>query len=319
MITTDINKAKIVLENNGLIALPTETVYGLAGNAYSDIAIKKIFELKNRPFYNPLIVHIKAISSVFEVATEIPDTALLLAEKLWPGPLTLVLNKKAPISDLITAGKKTVAVRVPSHPIALDLLHKIDFPLTAPSANPFGSISPTSAKHVFNYFGNELEVILDGGDCEKGVESTIIGFENNSPILYRQGSITQEMIEQIIGNKISAKTSSDASPNAPGMLSRHYAPLTDTYLTDNVPDFLKQFEGKKIGVLLYKQPIQHSNIVQEEILSINGDLNEAAKNLYAAMHRLDQLKLDVIIAEKFPSQGLGKTINDKLERATKKV
>jgi L-threonylcarbamoyladenylate synthase len=253
------------------------------------------------------------------VATEIPDTALLLAEKLWPGPLTLVLNKKAPISDLITAGKKTVAVRVPSHPIALDLLHKIDFPLTAPSANPFGSISPTSAKHVFNYFGNELEVILDGGDCEKGVESTIIGFENNSPILYRQGSITQEMIEQIIGNKISAKTSSDASPNAPGMLSRHYAPLTDTYLTDNVPDFLKQFEGKKIGVLLYKQPIQHSNIVQEEILSINGDLNEAAKNLYAAMHRLDQLKLDVIIAEKFPSQGLGKTINDKLERATKKV
>jgi len=319
MITTDINKAKIVLENNGLIALPTETVYGLAGNAYSDIAIKKIFELKNRPFYNPLIVHIKAISSVFEVATEIPDTALLLAEKLWPGPLTLVLNKKAPISDLITAGKKTVAVRVPSHPITLDLLHKIDFPLTAPSANPFGSISPTSAKHVFNYFGNELEVILDGGDCEKGVESTIIGFENNSPILYRQGSITQEMIEQIIGNKISAKTSSDASPNAPGMLSRHYAPLTDTYLTDNVPDFLKHFEGKKIGVLLYKQPIEHSNIVQEEILSLNGDLNEAAKNLYAAMHRLDQLKLDVIIAEKFPSQGLGKTINDKLERATKKV
>lgn len=319
MITTDINKAKIVLENNGLIALPTETVYGLAGNACSDIAIKKIFELKNRPFYNPLIVHIKAISSVFEVATEIPDNALLLAEKLWPGPLTLVLNKKAPISDLITAGKKTVAVRVPSHPIALDLLHKIDFPLTAPSANPFGSISPTSAKHVFNYFGNELEVILDGGDCEKGVESTIIGFENNSPILYRQGSITQEMIEQIIGNKISAKTSSDASPNAPGMLSRHYAPLTDTYLTDNVPDFLKQFEGKKIGVLLYKQPIEHSNIVQEEILSINGDLNEAAKNLYAAMHRLDQLKLDVIIAEKFPNQGLGKTINDKLERATKKV
>jgi L-threonylcarbamoyladenylate synthase len=319
MITTDINKAKIVLENNGLIALPTETVYGLAGNAYSDIAIKKIFELKNRPFYNPLIVHIKGIASIFEVATEIPDYALLLAEKFWPGPLTLVLNKRDTISDLITAGKKTVAVRVPSHPIALDLLHKIDFPLTAPSANPFGSISPTSAKHVFNYFGNELEVILDGGDCEKGVESTIIGFENNSPILYRQGSITQEMIEQIIGNKISAKTSSNASPNAPGMLSRHYAPLTDTYLTDNVPDFLKQFEGKKIGVLLYKQPIQHSNIVHEEILSINGDLNEAAKNLYAAMHRLDQLKLDVIIAEKFPNQGLGKTINDKLERATKKV
>lgn len=319
MITTDISKAKVVLENNGLIALPTETVYGLAGNAFSDIAIQKTFDLKNRPFYNPLIVHIKDIASVFEVATEIPDSALLLAEKLWPGSLTLVLNKRDTISDLITAGKKTVAVRVPNHPLALDLLANIDFPLTAPSANPFGSISPTNAKHVFNYFGNELDVILDGGDCEKGVESTIIGFENNKPILYRQGAITQEEIEHIIGDKISAKTTSDASPNAPGMLSRHYAPLTDTYLTDNITEFLKQFEGKKIGVLLYKQPIQHRNIVHQEILSIHEDLNEAAKNLYAAMHRLDQLKLDVIIAEKFPNLGLGKTINDKLERATKKV
>lgn len=319
MITTDINKAKVVLENNGLIALPTETVYGLAGNAFSDIAIKKIFDLKNRPFYNPLIVHIKGIASVFEVATEIPDSALLLAEKLWPGPLTLVLNKRDPISDLITAGKKTVAVRVPNHPLALELLTKIDFPLTAPSANPFGSISPTTAKHVFNYFGNDLDVILDGGNCEKGVESTIIGFENNKPVLYRQGSITQEEIEQIIGDKISVKTTSDSSPNAPGMLSRHYAPSTDTYLTDNVTDFLKHYKGKKIGVLLYKQPIQYSNIIHQEILSINEDLNEAAKNLYAAMHRLDQLNLDVIIAERFPNHGLGKTINDKLERATKKV
>lgn len=317
MITTDINKAKEVLLENELIALPTETVYGLAGNAFSETAIKKIFELKKRPFYNPLIVHLKSASSIYDVALDIPESALLLADKFWPGPLTLVLKKQEHISDLITAGKKTVAVRVPSHPLALALLETLDFPLVAPSANPFGSISPTNAKHVFNYFGDELEVILDGGECEKGLESTIIGFENDQPVLYRRGSITAEEIEKIIG-KLSITTNNDKSPNAPGMLSRHYAPLTETHLTNNIDELLKSFEGKKIGLLLFKNQVQNNTITHQEILSKSGDLNEAAKNLYAAMHRLDHSKLDVILAERLPDEGLGKTINDKLERATKK-
>ena len=199
MITKSLENAIITLRKNELIAIPTETVYGLAGNAYNETAIKKIFELKKRPFYNPLIVHIKSLAYLQEIASDIPDNALKLAKVFWPGPLTLVLKKQKHISDLITAGKNTVAVRVPSHPLTLDLLNKLDFPLVAPSANPFGSISPTHAEHVFNYFGEELNIILDGGECEKGLESTIIGFENNQTLLYRHGAISLEEIEKIIG------------------------------------------------------------------------------------------------------------------------
>lgn len=324
IIIKDISKAKEILQKNGLIAIPTETVYGLAGNAYSDVAINKIFELKKRPFHNPLIVHLKSIVSIYDVAKEIPETALLLAEKFWPGPLTLVLNKQDHISDLITAGKKTIAVRVPNHPLALALLYQLNFPLAAPSANPFGSISPTTAEHVLNYFGQEIDLILDGGECEKGLESTIIGFENNTPLLYRHGSISVEDIEKITG-KLSIITNNDTSPNSPGMLSRHYAPKTDTYLTNDVTEFLQNCKGKNVGLLLFKNSIQNTTtnnnssiIIHQEILSKSGNYNEAAKNLYAAMHRLDQNKLDLIIAERLPDEGLGKTINDKLERATKK-
>jgi L-threonylcarbamoyladenylate synthase len=322
-IIKDISKAKEILQKDGLIAIPTETVYGLAGNAYNEIAIKKIFELKKRPFHNPLIIHLKSTLSIYDVAKEIPETALLLAEKFWPGPLTLLLKKKDHISDLITAGKNTVAVRVPNHPFALILLNQLDFPLVAPSANPFGSISPTSAEHVFHYFGLEIDLILDGGKCEKGVESTIIGFENNTPILYRHGSISIEEIEKITG-KLSIITNNDTSPSSPGMLARHYAPKTDTYLTNDVSALLNNYKGKKVGLLLFKKSIHNNNIantteiIHQEILSKSGDYSEAAKNLYAAMHRLDQNNLDLIIAERLPDEGLGKTINDKLERATKK-
>lgn len=317
MITTEIDKAVEALINNDVVAIPTETVYGLAGNAFSETAIKKIFALKNRPFYNPLIVHIKSVAFLSKIASDIPDIAFKLAEKFWPGPLTLVLKKQPHIPDLVTAGKKTVAVRVPKHLVALALLEKLEFPLAAPSANPFGSISPTNALHVSNYFGQALGVVLDGGACESGIESTIIGFENEQPILYRHGSIALEDIEQLVG-KVIVAVNNDNKPNAPGMLSRHYAPNTDTYLTNNVSELIKSFEGKKIGLLLFKNEIlNHKNLIQE-VLSKNGDLKEAAKNLYASLHLLDKKELDVIIAEKFPNEGLGKTINDRLQRAIKK-
>jgi len=317
LITKDIQKAKKVLTNEGIVAIPTETVYGLAGNAYSDEALKKIFILKNRPFYNPLIVHIKSASALNQIAQEIPDAAKKLAEKFWPGPLTLVLKRLDHISDIVTSGKDTVAVRVPNHPLTLKLLENLDFPLAAPSANPFGSISPTSAEHVSNYFDKELEVILDGGNCEKGIESTIIGFENNEPILYRHGSIAIAEIEKVIG-KVATITKMEAKPNAPGMLLRHYAPKTETFLTNNVNELLKSFNNKKIGVLTFKDKIENKNIYHQEILSTNGNMNEAAKNLYAALHRLDLLKLDAIIVERLPNKNLGISINDRLERAVKK-
>ncbi|WP_026994846.1 L-threonylcarbamoyladenylate synthase [Flectobacillus major] len=317
MITTDIKQAVQLLANNEVIGIPTETVYGLAGNAYSNDAIKKIFTLKNRPFYNPLIVHIKSVDFLNDVACDIPDMAIKLAEKFWPGPLTLILKKQPHISDLITSGKETVAIRVPNHPLTLALLAKIPFPLAAPSANPFGSISPTSAQHVASYFNDNLAIILDGGICEKGVESTIVGFDNNQPILYRHGAIAVETLEQVVG-KLQTQISNDTKPTAPGMLSRHYAPHTPTFLTNNVAEQLRAFSGKKIGLLLFEKQHLDQHDIHQEILSPTGDLEEAAKNLYAALHRLDGSRLDVIVVEEFPDKGLGKTINDRLNRATKK-
>jgi len=317
LITTNLDLAKQVLSNDGIIAIPTETVYGLAGNTFSEIAVNKIFALKKRPHYNPLIVHIKSADWLNEVACDIPDAAMLLATKFWPGPLTLLLNKKPNIPDLVTAGKPTVAVRVPNHPLTLNLLEQLDFPLSAPSANPFGSISPTSAEHVYNYFEDNLEVILDGGECNNGVESTIIGFENNLPVLYRLGAISLEDIEKVIG-EVHTHTKNDKDPSAPGMLSRHYSPNTTTYLADNVVELINLYPNKKIGLLLFKDLVGNNPVLHQEILSKNGDLSEAARNLYAALHRLDKLNLDIIIAERLPDNGLGKTINDRLQRAVEK-
>jgi len=316
MITNNIQLAVQELIEDKIIAIPTETVYGLAGNAFSESAIHKIFALKNRPLHNPLIVHIQSINYLTQVAKDIPDKAYQLAKAFWPGPLTLVLNKKENIPNIVSAQKNTVAVRVPNHPIALELLANIDFPIAAPSANPFGSISPTSAIHVANYFANELEIILDGGECEKGIESTIVGFDGDEPVLYRLGSISMDDIEKEIG-ELKLIIKNDINPNAPGMLSRHYAPKTKMYFTNNVYEFIQNITNKKIGVLLFENNLYHQNIKHQEILSVTGDLNVAAKNLYAAMHRLDNSNLDIIVAERLPDIGLGKTINDKLERASK--
>jgi L-threonylcarbamoyladenylate synthase len=316
-ISTDIVKAKEILENENLVAIPTETVYGLAGNIYSEKAINKIFKTKNRPFNNPLIVHIHSKELLENIAQEIPEKAKNLAEAFWPGSLTLVLKKKETIPYSITAGKETVAVRVPNHPLTLELLKQIDFPLAAPSANPFGSISPTTSQHVADYFTDTLEMVLDGGNCENGIESTIVGFENERAILYRLGSISVEDIESIIG-PIQIVNKNDSSPNAPGMLSRHYAPKTKTILSENIEDEIKNYPTSKIGVLLFQDLKINDENIEKEILSINGSLKEATANLYASMHRLDKKGLDLIIAEKFPENDLGKSINDRLERATKK-
>ncbi len=315
-ISTDIVKAKEILENENLVAIPTETVYGLAGNIYSEKAINKIFKTKNRPFNNPLIVHIHSKELLENIAQEIPEKAKKLAEAFWPGSLTLVLKKKESIPYSITAGKETVAVRVPNHPLTLELLKQLDFPLAAPSANPFGSISPTTSQHVADYFTDTLEMVLDGGSCENGIESTIVGFENEKAILYRLGSISVEDIESIIG-PIQIVNKNDSAPNAPGMLSRHYAPKTKTIVSENIEEELKNYPTSKVGVLLFKDFNINNENIEIEILSSNGNLKEATANLYAAMHRLDKKNLDLIIAEKFPENDLGKSINDRLERATK--
>lgn len=307
-------KAKEILTNGGVIAIPTETVYGLAANAFDPQAVSKIFKIKGRPLFNPLIVHIKSIESIHQVAQDIPEIAMELANRFWPGPLTLVLPKKECVPNIVTSGKTTVAVRVPAHEVTLELLQQLDFPLAAPSANPFGYISPTTSAHVKNQLGNKIEFILEGGSCKKGIESTIIGFENGQPLLYRVGAISQEEIESFVG-KITLKNNAAASPEAPGMLSKHYSPKTKFIVSDTITKSIKRYENQRAGFLLFSNTSKEFQSNDSIRLTNIEDLNEAAQNLYAAMHELDARDLEVIIAEKFPNLGLGISLNDRLQRA----
>ncbi|SDR67877.1 translation factor SUA5 [Formosa sp. Hel1_31_208] len=315
IISTDISKAVALLQAEDVVAIPTETVYGLAGNIFSEKAIKCVFETKQRPFFNPLIVHIASVAQLPNIVSYIPEKARLLADAFWPGPLTLVLPKQSIIPDVITAGKDTVAVRVPNHPITLKLLQQLDFPLAAPSANPFGSISPTTAQHVEDYFKHHIKMVLDGGACQRGIESTIIGFEGEAPIIYRLGSTAIEAIERVVGT-IEIKNKEDIAPNAPGMLERHYAPSTQTILTDNISEAIKNNTEKRIGVLAFSTGCHHESIAFQIVLSQTKNDQEAASKLYDALHQLDKQNLDLIVAELLPDVGLGKSINDRLRRAT---
>lgn len=316
-ISKSIPEAIALLNQEEVIAIPTETVYGLAGNIFSPKAIASIFSIKKRPTFNPLIVHLKSVESLSQVAREIPIKASQLATAFWPGPLTMVLKKQSNVPDLVTAGKDTVAVRVPNHELTLALLEQLDFPLAAPSANPFGSISPTQASHVAQYFQKEVPLILDGGNCHKGIESTIIGFENDEPVLYRLGSLALEDIEAVVG-PVAVHNYNEKAPPAPGMLARHYAPATTTQLTTAMSLDLNQNLKLRVGVLSFSNTYQSDCIVAQEVLSKSGSLTEASSRLYAALHRLDSQELDLILVERFPDIGLGKTINDRLKRAAKK-
>lgn len=315
IITQDINQVANSLLNEEVAAIPTETVYGLAGNIFSEKAIRRIYEVKQRPLFNPLIVHIHDVSQMEKVAASIPPLAQKLAEKFWPGPLTLLLPKKDTIPNIITAGKDTVAIRVPNHPVTLSLLQQIPFPLAAPSANPFGSISPTTAEHVASYFTHEFPFILQGGPCKKGIESTIIGFNEDGAIIYRYGSLAIEEIEKITG-PLQEYIRNEENPDAPGMLLRHYAPTTKTILSSDIEKSIASNPGKKIGLLLFSNTHMSDAAIVTEVLSASASMEEAASNLYAAMHRLDHQQLDIIIAERFPDEGLGRSINDRLQRAT---
>jgi len=316
MISTNLDQAVALLNKDQIIGFPTETVYGLAGNAFSDVAIKKIYEVKKRPSFNPLIVHIKSFDVLDTVAAEIPEKAHLLANAFWPGPLTLLLKKQPTISNLVTANLDTVAVRIPNHPVALDLLYQLDFPLVAPSANPFTRISPTKAEHVAQYFENEIDMVLDGGTCMAGVESTIVGFESNKVIVYRLGALSLEAIEKVVG-PVTIINKNKKNPKAPGMFLKHYSPKTEFILTRNLQSEIDWFQDKKVGMLLFNTIQPNFELKNQFVLSKDSNLNEAAANLYEALHELDKLNLDLIIAERFPEYGLGITINDRLERASK--
>ena len=308
-----IRQAAEIIRQGGIVAFPTETVYGLGVDAYNPLAVARVFEVKRRPFFDPLIVHIASPAHLKKLVKDIPSGARKLTEKLWPGPLTVVLFKEEHIPDIVTAGLPTVALRMPSHPMALSLIKESKCPIAAPSANPFGYLSPTTAEHVRGQLADQVDLILDGGPCPVGVESTIVSFSENKPRLLRPGGVSLEEIESIIG-KVEINSIKDR-PVAPGMLPRHYAPRTPIVL-DWDEKHLDSYKGKKIGFLAFQEPKNFLQFQHIEVLSKKGDLREAAANLFSAIRRLDALDLDLILAEAVPEAGLGRAIMDRLRRAT---
>lgn len=310
IIGTNIEEAANYLRQDELVGMPTETVYGLAGNAFSEAAVLKIFETKRRPSFDPLIVHVADLDGAAKVARYIPRPARRLAEAFWPGPLTLLLPKTDKIPDLVTAGLTHVGVRMPRHPLTIKLIRQLDFPLAAPSANPFGYISPTEAQHVEDQLGNQIPYILDGGPATIGLESTVIGFEDETAVVYRMGGLTLEQLRQYVRD-IKVQAHSTSNPASPGQLASHYAPAKGLLL-GTIEDLLPGYNNEEVAILSFKDTY---TVPHQFILSPAGDISEAAQNLFKALRKLDNSPAKIILAEFVPDYGLGRAINDRLRRA----
>ncbi len=303
-------QAARIIAKGGIVAFPTETVYGLGANAFDSSAVARVFEVKKRPSFDPLIVHVADTDQAASCIARPSATARVLMDTFWPGPLTLVMPKTSAIPDLVTAGLPTVAVRMPNHPMALELIRLAGVPVAAPSANPFGALSPTTAEHVRTHLGDKVDAVLDGGACTVGVESTIVSLCGERPVLLRPGGVPAEAIARVVGC-LGRVTGDQKYPSAPGQLPMHYAPRTPLFLTT---ESATPVTGR-IGFLAFHKPIDTNGFAEIAVLSPSGDLREAAANLFAALHRLDAMALDAILAAPLPEQGLGAAINDRLRRA----
>lgn len=316
MITNQVNFIKEHLEKGGIAGIPTETVYGLAANILDEQAIANIFLTKERPNTNPLIVHVKSLEQAQKYVSHFPPKALQLAKQFWPGSLTLILPKNEQISPLITANQSTVAIRIPNHPITLQLLDVLDFPLAAPSANPYNRISPTRSSHVQQYFPHIP--ILEGGICTAGVESTILAFEGDEVILLRHGAIAIEEIEALVG-RILDRTASDSTHLTPGRSKKHYSPTCELVLSNEPLFLLSAVQEKQVGILWFNQIKIHSpKVFINQVLAPHGSFQEAAANMYDALHQMEKSGVELIIVERLPNHGLGRTVNDRFERAAAK-
>ena len=312
----NILKAANVIKEGGLVAFPTETVYGLGANGLDPIATAKIFEAKNRPSFNPLILHIPSYEFINQICDIDYSKIENIVNKFWPGPLTLVLPKKDIVPDIITAGHPTVAVRIPRHPVAKELIQKAQTPVAAPSANVFSHLSPTEASHVVNQLGDRVDIILDGGSSNVGVESTIIQIEDDEITLLRPGGLPAEDIENLVGKKLNRKIPINETPNSPGQLPFHYSPKIPLKIIGRFDE--STLEGKKVGALFFKSKQIDFNFADERYLSKEGCLTEAAANLFAFLHDMEKENLDLIIAEPFAEEGLGMAIMDRLNKAAKR-
>ena len=311
----DLNRAAQFLKAGKLVAIPTETVYGLAADALKADAVAEIFRVKNRPSFDPLIIHLANADALENYVKIVDETFLKLYQHFSPGPISYVLPKKAIIPDLVSAGHPTVAVRFPEHPSAQALLKMLDFPLAAPSANIFGRVSPTNAQNVADQLGNDIDYILDGGQCSVGLESTIIDLSALKPKVLRLGGLSLEELEDCLGEKIDFTQNSSSNPKAPGMLSAHYSPgipVVFGHLGEN----LKRVNRQRCGSISFCKPMAGIPAENQRILSPKGDLKEAAAKLFGSLRSFKALDIDLILAEEFPNEGLGRAINDRLKRAS---
>lgn len=316
-----LQKAAAIIKKGGLVIFPTETVYGVGANVFSEQAVQKIFKVKGRPGDNPLIVHIADRRDVGKVALGMSTLAKKLIDRFWPGPLTIVLKKQPAIPEVVTAGLETVAVRLPNHALARAFIRKAGVPVAAPSANPSGRLSPTEPNHLKKGLAEKVDFVLTDKRSRYGLESTVVDVLRKPPVILRQGAITKEELEKVVGE---IKIAGDSSPNrSPGMKQKHYAPKTRLILSDKIPVLVADYQkkGKKVGVLgsrenyyLYKKADRVILLGSQKNLSLCG------RNLFKALHDFDRRgDVDVIIAEIFPEKGLGAAIMDRLRRAAAKA
>ena len=313
----DLEKAAAALTAGDLVAFPTETVYGLGADAFNPSALARVFEAKNRPRFDPLIVHIAEMDTLHRVVDSssldkiAQDRLAILSKQLWPGPLSLILPKKAELPDLATSGLPYVAVRFPSHPVAQTLIRLSTGVIAAPSANPFGCLSPTRAEHVIKQLGDKVNFVIEGGKTDVGLESTVLDLSGKIPRILRPGGIPREAIEELIGTVEFIPGASAETPVSPGQLKSHYSPRTPMFLC-KTGELFSQPDAAGEGRLYFSGKTAGANV---RVLSESGNLREAAANLFDKLHELDSLGLKLIRAEEAPELGLGAAINDRLRRA----
>jgi L-threonylcarbamoyladenylate synthase len=308
-----VSRAVRLLEHGEVIAFPTETVYGLGADAFNAAAVAKIFELKKRPHFDPLIVHVSRKEWITTLVSDLPHQARLLMDRFWPGPLTIILPKSTRIPDIVTAGLATVGLRMPSHPVALELIERLGRPVAAPSANPFGYMSTTKADDVASLFDDRLPLILDGGPSCFGIESTIVSLAEGRVVLHRHGSVSSEELSAAVGEVVET-TRPDGKCAAPGELPFHYAPLTPLMIITGP----EQVENENSAFLSFTEPTRPVRSKHVLVLSRSGDLREAAANFFSYLIQMDRKGAEIIYAQKVPEKGLGKAIMERLKKAEQK-
>ncbi|WP_102348228.1 L-threonylcarbamoyladenylate synthase [Bacillus sp. Marseille-P3661] len=318
-----VKAAALWITDDEVVAFPTETVYGLGANALSDQAISKIYEAKGRPSDNPLIVHISNQNQLNELVSDIPEQAELLINAFWPGPLTIIFKDKGIVSEKVTAGLSTVAIRMPDHPVALALIESAKLPLAAPSANLSGRPSPTKAEHVLHDLHGRIAGVLDGGSTGIGLESTVIDCTQNPPMILRPGGVTKEQLEEVVGQVAvdAALLAEDQAPKSPGMKYTHYAPEAPLTIIEGTPQFLQSFvdkeksAGKKVGVLTTEENQQQYDADVVIACGYREDLHTVAQKLYDTLRMFDERSVDVIFSEAFPREGVGEALMNRLSKA----